>query len=299
MKRPDQIVLQTWHGPPFKRIGFDSQRIEESFGRNYRERLRQETSSWDYLISPSPAASPIMRSAFRFGGHLLETGSPRTDIFLRPDREAIAASVRHRLGVPQEKKVVLYAPTFRDDQQYGRRRRREYKFEMQLDLELAREALGQDHVLLVRRHTRVVDNVISADGDFVRDVSLYPDVNELLLASDVLITDYSSLIFDYANTGRPMVFFTYDLEDYRDRLRGFYFDVERVPGPLLRTSEEVVAAVRDSIAVRQKYASRYDDFVRDFCAFDDGRHPPAWLTQSSSADPQFGVTNPRLAVSGA
>jgi CDP-glycerol glycerophosphotransferase len=162
---------------------------------------------------------------------------------------------------------VLYAPTMRDDHRYGGNR---FTLDLRLDLEKARAELGDDHVLLVRRHAKVVDTVTTADGDFARDVSLWPDVNELLLATDVLVTDYSSLMFDFANTGRPMLFFTYDLEDYRDRLRGFYFDIERVPGPLLMTSDAVISGIRDAASLRQAHDETYRAFVADFCTWDDG-----------------------------
>jgi CDP-glycerol glycerophosphotransferase len=237
---PEQVVVQTWHGAPFKRIALDNQRGEAFSSRDYIRMLRRETARWDYLLSPNPTSTPILRQAFAYAGEMLETGYPRTDVFHSPDREALAARVRDRLSLPEGKKVVLYAPTMRDDRNYGGNR---FSLDLRLDLDTAREALGDDHVLLVRRHAKVVDTVAAADGDFARDVSLWPDVNELLLATDVLVTDYSSLVFDFSNTGRPMLFFTYDLEDYRDRLRGFYFDPSRMPGPHLVTSAEVVAAV--------------------------------------------------------
>jgi CDP-glycerol glycerophosphotransferase len=141
---------------------------------------------------------------------------------------------------------------------------------MRLDLTAARRALGEDHVLLVRRHAKVVDNVPGVDGTFAKDVSSWPDVNELLLATDVLVTDYSSLMFDFANTGRPVLFFTYDLADYRDRLRGFYFDTDRLPGPHLQTSDQVVAAIRDVDRLHAEHAAAYSAFRADFTAWDDG-----------------------------
>jgi CDP-glycerol glycerophosphotransferase len=264
---PDQVVLQTWHGPPFKRIGFDNDRMLRTARRDYAERLAFDVAHWNYLISPSPAATPVLRSAFRYDGTVLETGYPRTDIFFRPDREQIAARLRARLGLPEGKKVVLYAPTFRDDQ---RVRGNRFSMQMNLDLRHAERALGDDHVLLVRRHVKMSDSLPAAGDGFVRDVSRWPEVNELLLITDVLITDYSSLMFDFANTGRPILFFTYDLEAYRDELRGFYFDFGIVPGPLLRTSPEVVEAVASADDVRAKYDGAYRAFQEKFCAFDDG-----------------------------
>ena len=169
----------------------------------------------------------------------------------------------------------MYAPTMRDDHNYGNNR---FRLDLQLDLAAARAALGDDHVMLLRRHAKVVDG-IAADGEFARDVSLWPDVNELLLVTDVLVTDYSSLLFDFACTGRPMLFFTYDLADYRDRLRGLYFDPAILPGPQLATSEEVVSAIRDAPALRQQLKGAYESFTSRFCAWDDGRAAGRFVDQ--------------------
>lgn len=269
LQTPDeQVVVQTWHGAPFKRIALDNQRGEEFSSRDYVEMLRRESSRWNYLLSPNPTSTPILRRAFGYEGEMLETGYPRTDVFHAADRDRVAAAVRDRLGIPAGHKVVLYAPTLRDDLNYGNNR---FSLDLRLDLDRAREALGDDHVLLIRRHAKVVDTVSAADGQFARDVSLWPDVNELLLATDVLVTDYSSLMFDFANTGRPMLFFTYDLADYRDRLRGFYFDASRMPGPQLASSDEVIAAIRDVDAFHGAHAGTYREFVEEFCVWDDGK----------------------------
>ncbi|WP_309233945.1 CDP-glycerol glycerophosphotransferase family protein [Micromonospora sp. ATA51] len=164
---------------------------------------------------------------------------------------------------------MLYAPTWRDDEFHGMGR---YKLSLHLDLEDARRKLGDDHVLLIRRHPNVVDEIPNVGDGFVWDVSRYPDVADLLALADILITDYSSLMFDFANTGRPMLFFTYDLEHYRDRLRGFYFDFEaEAPGPLLATSAEVIDAVRFTQFEEYRYRERYGAFVRRFCDLDDGK----------------------------
>ncbi|GHC73258.1 hypothetical protein GCM10007079_07030 [Nocardiopsis terrae] len=267
-KQPGQKVVQTWHGSMLKRIGLDIEHVRFA-SRDYHDRLRRETGQWDYLVSPSPWATPILRRAFGFENEILETGYPRNDIFHRPGREALAERVRERLGLPEGKKVILYAPTWRDDKFYSAGK---YKLDLHLDLKRLYDALGDDHVLLFRRHPNIVDRVPNAGTDFVFDVSAYPEIQELFLVTDVLVTDYSSLMFDFANTGRPMLFFTYDLEEYRDSLRGFYFDFERTaPGPLLRTSDEVIDAVRDVDRVRKAHEDRYGAFVDQFCPLDDGK----------------------------
>ncbi|MFD6950593.1 CDP-glycerol glycerophosphotransferase [Nocardiopsis sp. TSRI0078] len=266
-RRPDQVVVQTWHGSMLKRIGFDVENIRGK-SRDYFDKLAWETRQWDYLVSPSPWATPILRSAFRFEGEILETGYPRNDIFFAPDRDAIAERTRRLLGLPEGKKVVLYAPTWRDDKYYTRGK---HKLDLHLDLQRMYDKLGDDHVLLVRRHPRVVDSVPVVGEGFVHDVSLYPEIMELFLITDVLVTDYSSMMFDFANTGRPMLFFTYDLEGYRDNLRGFYFDFEETaPGPLLTGSDEVVEALLDIDEVAARSGAAYRAFVERFCPLDDG-----------------------------
>ena len=266
-RHPEQTVVQTWHGSMLKRIGFDVENIRGK-SRDYFDKLAWETRQWDYLVSPSPWATPILRSAFRFEGEILETGYPRNDVFFAPDREVIAERTRARLGLPEGKKVVLYAPTWRDDKYYTRGK---HKLDLHLDLQRLYDELGKDHVLLVRRHPRVVDSVPIVGRDFVYDVSLYPEIMELFLITDVLITDYSSMMFDFANTGRPMLFFTYDLEGYRDNLRGFYFDFEETaPGPLLMESDQVIEALRGIDDVERDSAKAYRAFVEQFCPLDDG-----------------------------
>nr|WP_221308395.1 CDP-glycerol glycerophosphotransferase family protein [Nocardiopsis mwathae] len=266
-RRPDQVVVQTWHGSMLKRIGFDIENIRGK-SRDYHEKLAWETEQWDYLVSPSPWATPILRRAFRFDGEILETGYPRNDIFFSAERDAIAERTRRRLGLPADKKVVLYAPTWRDDKYYTRGK---HKLDLHLDLRRMYEKLGDDHVLLVRRHPRVVDSVPIVGEDFVYDVSLYPEIMELFLITDVLVTDYSSMMFDFANTGRPMLFFTYDIEGYRDNLRGFYFDFEETaPGPLLVESDDVIASLLDIDEVADDYSGKYRDFTEKFCPLDDG-----------------------------
>jgi CDP-glycerol glycerophosphotransferase len=265
-RREGQVVVQTWHGTPLKRIGHDISDVRFA-DPGYLEKLAVETPSWSVLLSPNRFSTPIMRRAFQYQGEILESGYPRNDV-LCVGRDEVAAGVRAGLGLPDGKRVVLYAPTWRDDEYYGPGR---YKLSLNLDLDRAAELLGEDHVLLVRSHPNVADEIPQAGGGFVWDVSTYPDMADLLAATDILVTDYSSVMFDFANTGRPMLFFTYDLEHYRDRLRGFYFDFEaEAPGPLLATSDEIIEAIRDVDAVAARYQDTYQAFAARACDLDDG-----------------------------
>ncbi|GHF48955.1 hypothetical protein GCM10018790_28360 [Kitasatospora xanthocidica] len=270
-RRPGQVVVQTWHGSLLKRIAHDVPNPWLA-DRGYLEALDRETPQWSLLLSPSPFATPILRRAFRYRGEVLESGYPRNDVLARPDGRT-AAAVRRRLGIPAGKRIVLYAPTWREDQQRGDGDG--FRLDLRLDLDHARRLLGADHVLLVRPHAHVREPLTGAGDGFVYDCGDYPDPQELLLVADVLVTDYSSIMFDFAITGRPVYFFTYDLEHYRDTLRGFYFDFESdAPGPLVPTSAELLGALREladgGARLPSGYAARYRRFRAEHCALDDG-----------------------------
>jgi len=266
-RRDDQICVQTWHGTPLKRLGLDVSEMRQTV-RAFQRRWDQQVRNWQYVVSPNRFATPILQRAYEIKGAMLETGYPRVDVLAGAGRDEAGRRLRAQLGLPEGKRVVLYMPTYRD---FARDRRGRYRLEPALDIERLRAAVGEDTVVLFRKHHYVIDPVpVTADG-FVRDVSSYPDGTELLLAADVLVTDYSSTIVDFANTGRPLLLFTYDLDDYRDQIRGFYLDFEgRVPGPLLRTTDELGEALRGLDDVVSAYADRYARFRADFCELDDG-----------------------------
>ncbi|MFC4620433.1 CDP-glycerol glycerophosphotransferase family protein [Camelliibacillus cellulosilyticus] len=268
-KRKQTTYIQTWHGTPLKKMLFD---IEEVQGRDerYLEHVYNATKTWDYLISPSAYASDAFRSAFRYMGEILETGYPRNDIFYRPEKETIEMQVRNRLNLPSDKKIILYAPTFRDNQT---KKKNKFVFDIKFDFEKMKQALGDDFILLLRMHVVISNNIVIPEEyrEFIKNVSKYPDIQELYLISDLLITDYSSVMFDFANSRRPILFYTYDLEEYRDDLRGFYMDFEQeAPGPLLQTTEEVIEAIQRIDDIKKDYQKRYDAFYQKYCGLEDG-----------------------------
>lgn len=261
--------LQTWHGTPLKRMQHDIDGIADR-DPEYLEKVTRMTGYWDALVSPSPYATACFRSAFRFDGEVVEQGYPRNDLFHAPGAEERARRVRQRLRIPDGRKVVLYAPTFRDDVKRGN----SFLADLRLDLDLLQQRLGDDVMVLLRFHSIVKGRpkLRAEQLDFVRDVTLFPDTQDLLLVTDVLMTDYSSIMFDFAALDRPMVFFTYDLDHYAGSLRGFYLDFADVaPGPLVRTSEEVADALADVDALRERYAAQRTAFVERFAPLDDGR----------------------------
>ncbi len=268
IKRENTVFLQTWHGTPLKKLVFDIDEIV-SASPKYKQQFYKQSRAWDYLIAPNEFSSTTFRRCFAYDNRILETGYPRNDILHAPNREELAIGIRNKLGIPLDKKTVLYAPTWRDDEFYGKG---QYKFELHLNLERMKEQLGGEYLVLLRTHYFIADSIdVSALKGFVYNMSRYDDISELYLISDILITDYSSVFFDYANLRRPMLFFTYDLEKYRDMLRGFYFDIEKeVPGPLLYTTDDVIEAIHGMKAVNCEYRQRYDEFYHRFCDWEDG-----------------------------
>jgi CDP-glycerol glycerophosphotransferase len=262
-KRPGATFVQTWHGTPLKRIAFDMPPDGTRHTRRYLDHLAREVSQWDVLLSPNRFSSEVLRRAFRYEGPVLETGYPRNDVLVGAEADAGRKRMRRQLELPPEAFVVLYTPTFR----------RLGDFQLELDVRALAEELGPDAYVLVRGHHLVAREVGGLRHPRVLDVTAQPeDVRDLYLAADALVTDYSSAMFDFAVTGKPMVFFTYDLEHYRDELRGFCFDFEgEAPGPLVRTSAAVAARLADPAALELEFAGAYEAFRSRFCHLDDGR----------------------------
>ncbi|KUL49607.1 bifunctional glycosyltransferase/CDP-glycerol:glycerophosphate glycerophosphotransferase [Streptomyces sp. NRRL S-1521] len=267
-RREGQTVVQTWNGAPLKRIGIDlTDTLYADHG--HLDALPRLSRQWDVLVSPNRFSTPHLGRALAYDGEVLEAGSPRNDVLFGDDRGKVADRVRRELGILPDKRVVLYAPTYRDHLAYRPGR---FRYEPALDFGAAESALGDDHVLLVRKHPLTTGRLPGARRPFVRDVSAHPRAAELLLIADVLVTDYSSLMFDFAHTGRPMLFHAYDLEHYRDTVRGFYLDFETTaPGPLLTSTGEVVEALCDLESIADRHAEAYAAFREAYCDLDDGR----------------------------
>lgn len=255
--------VQTWHGTPLKKIGIDIEDVQMrgTDTEKYRKEFIEEASQWDYLISPNPYSTKIFKQAFQFKGEMIESGYPRNDYLMKAEN---VSALKEKYNIPLNKKVILYAPTWRDHlvNEHG-----QYQFELELDLQKMRQQLGEEYIVLLRLHYLVASKLdISSFEGFAYDFSQLEDIRELYVMADVLITDYSSVFFDYANLKRPMIFYVYDIEDYRDKLRGFYVDFEKMaPGPLVKTTEEVIQAIRqiNEMAVPE-------EFYEEFCAWEDG-----------------------------
>ncbi|WP_062353962.1 CDP-glycerol glycerophosphotransferase family protein [Bacillus kwashiorkori] len=272
-KSSETIYLQTWHGTPLKRLGIDIEEVHMP-GTNtikYKQNFVKEASKWDYLISPNRYSSEIFRRAFHFQKEMLETGYPRNDILYSPDKRVLMEQLKEKLGLPTNKKIILYAPTWRDNHFY---KKGAYRFDLELDLQQMRRELGNDYIILLRMHYLVAENLnLTPYKGFAYDFSNYDDIRDLYLLADLLITDYSSVFFDYANLKRPMIFFVYDLEEYRDSLRGFYFDfANEAPGPLVKTTIEVIQTIKkqEEEGFDRTTSEKVTKFYQKFCSLEDG-----------------------------
>ncbi|MCF6138777.1 CDP-glycerol glycerophosphotransferase family protein [Pseudalkalibacillus berkeleyi] len=270
-KPKNTVYLQTWHGTPLKRLAADMEEVHMP-GTNtqkYKKNFHKESRNWDYLISPNGYSTEIFRRAFNFEKEMIESGYPRNDILHNHDNEENIRKLKSKMGIPIEKKVILYAPTWRDDQFYGKGR---YKFDLALDLNKLRDELGEEYVIILRMHYLVAENFdLSPYEGFAFDFSLHGDISELYLISDLLITDYSSVFFDFGNLKRPMIFYVYDIENYRDKLRGFYFDFEQeAPGPLVKTTDEVIDRIREDSQINIAEDKRFKQFHEKFCYLESG-----------------------------
>ena len=192
---------------------------------------------------------------------LLEMGYPRNDDLVKfSDMDCEKA--RQELRIPKGKKVILYAPTWRENQHLPGEG---YQFQLPVDFKRWREVLGEEYVVLFRAHYFISNSFdFEAFQGFVYDVSQMDDINPLYLAADVLITDYSSVFFDYANLRRPILFFMYDYEQYKHEMRDFYFDIHMLPGPVLMNQEEVLKTLKNLPDMVDKYEKKYAEFNNVF-----------------------------------
>lgn len=262
-KRPQTTYIQTWHGSALKRMGFDEPEWKLKFRRGQEEQQRTLDRFDHFLIRTEHDVRTLAR-AFRLKEKtLLRVGYPRNDALVRARHATERPPLAAELGIPEDRKVLLYAPTFR-----GRGKGR---FELPFDVERFADTFGDRYVLLVRAH--YLHHVVlppSVRGRVI-DVSTHHDVTPLLALADGLITDYSSVMFDYVLLDRPMFFFAYDYEEYVYEGRGTYFDLlERAPGPVVRTEDELLAVVGSLEKQVVKYAAARERFVADFGEYDKG-----------------------------
>lgn len=267
-KKNGMVYLNTWHGTPLKKLGFDIEcegPEKQAFGSLYKESL-----TWDYMTVDNDYGEEKLVGAFRFKGHVIKKGYPINDIYYDEERKnRVTSRLKEAYPIIGSKKVILYAPTWRDLQgDYTRG----YDFALPFDLEKLYKELSDDYVILVKLHHLIADhlNIDERYKDFILNVSNEEDVMELLCVTDLLITDYSSVFYDYASARKPILFYMYDLEEYLNETRGTYVPVDTLPGPIIKTDDELVKSIKDAESDHYSYRKRLEEFCDDFAMYCHG-----------------------------
>ncbi len=273
MTNPKTVFLQTWHGTPLKRLGLDQDEVymPNTTTERYKANMIRSSSQWNFMLSQNHFSTERFCSAFALKeDQIWELGYPRNDILSlsQEQKSAIISKVCSTLHIPAGKRIIMYAPTFRDNDTLNAK----YNHTFPFDLNDFADSLGEDTILILRLHY-LVSLTVGKDirSKNIVDASNYPDISELYLTADMLITDYSSVMFDYAITGKPMAFYMYDLSNYRDTLRGFYFDLSELPGPMTQDYAQMLQYAKQPESFQTKYADKYRQFQEKFNYLDDGK----------------------------
>ena len=273
--KKDQTYVQCWHGTPLKRLGYDlikSNNVMNTIDE-IREKYRTDAQRFKYFISPSEFATKKFISAWDLKtvgkeSAIIEEGYPRNDRLINTELDVIN-ELKRKLGINNigNKKVILYAPTWRDNQHTSGVG---YVYKSNVDFDYLQKELADEYIIFFRAHYLAANTFdFEKYEGFIYNVSEYDDVNDLYLVSDILITDYSSIIFDYANLKKPIIFYMYDLEEYRDDLRGFYIDLSELPGNIVRTEKQLVETLRD--LDERAFEEKYKKFNAKYNYLDDGQ----------------------------
>ncbi len=274
--REDQVFVQCWHGTPLKRLGFDIEVKGENAKMNndtLKQKYLEDAKKFKYLISPSKACSEKLSSAFNLKSLnkencIIEQGYPRND-YLINYKENDVKKIKKELSIPKNKKVILYAPTWRENQY---KTGKGYTYDLGINFDTLQKELNNEYVLLFRAHYFISNSFdFGKYKDFIIDVSDYEDINDLYIVSDILISDYSSVFFDYANLKRPILFYMYDFDEYKNNMRDFYFDLKILPGPIVKTEKDLIREINNINNYNNTYKVKYDSFNAKFNYLDDGK----------------------------
>ena len=272
LKNPQQRYLQTWHGTPLKKVGLDAPK--HTISKSYREVMRRESSEWDGLLVQNDFSEKILRGAFDFRGDIICQGYPRNDSLRSPDSKFVREKTRQLLGVRNDETLILYAPTWRDTQ---RDRDNNVIHSDTLSIEGLVHRLNGRTKLITRSHHNIVSGRRHSRSKFIIDVSDYPDINDLLLAADILISDYSSIMFDFSILEKPMMLYSPDLDVYRDIVRGFYTDYGELAGVMYCATEDELRDKLDQLVSHGESGQLNNDVLatvrvikQRFAPLDDG-----------------------------
>ena len=273
VKRSGQLYMQTWHGFALKRIEADA---EDVLDAHYVALAKQDSAMCDLIVSGSGFMTNIFRNSFWYDGEVAQWGSPRNDIFFG-DTSALQKKVRDALGLPQDQKILLYAPTFRADGSAAA-----YGLDAERALQDCERRFGGSWSALIRLHPNVEKlskGLFPYDGSRILDATRYPDMQELLVAADLLITDYSSSMFDYALQGKPCIRYASDVRDY-EKDRNFYFPLNSIPFPMAENNDALSSIIVSYS--KDEYDRGWQAFMQEHEFCEDGHASvrcAAWILQ--------------------
>ena len=265
-KRMGQFYVQTWHGTPLKKIG--NHTPIANLSASYRRLMKREATYWDLLLAQNTFAGHTLPEAFGYCGTTLTTGYPRNDSMLEKQAPDRRSRIRNTLGIMDGAFVILYTPTWRDNI-----RTSQNKFDVVdfLNFEEINDVFGSDVTVMSRGHHNVAAQRRTAERSTYIDVTTFPEIADLYLAADLMITDYSSSMFDFCVTKKPIIFLAPDIDEYQNQTRGFYFDFQsEAPGPIVSTTAEVIDLMKSLELMAEEYKEKYSAFVKRYAELDDG-----------------------------
>lgn len=263
-KRPEQKYLMLWHGGvALKKIEMDA---EDKLGYSYVRKAKIDSRVCDLMISGCRFQTRLLKESFWYSGEILEKGIPRCDIFFDTGRhQEMNGRIRSHFSIPAENKIILYAPTFRADRSIE-----PYRINWDKVIPELRKAMNQEGItVLVRLHPNLLDKADTSSlvcYENVIDATRYHDMQELLCISDMLITDYSSSMFDISMLNRPCLLYATDKEKYD---RGYYFRFDELPFPLAQNEEELIDTIK--VFNQEKYDRNLKKFFdKEIGLFENG-----------------------------
>lgn len=289
-----QIYIETWHGTPLKRLGCDIETDSDprQTRKHMHKRYRAKGRKVSYFPSPSDYYTEKLSSAFGMDGQadsFLPVGYPRNDRLFHFSESEIL-SLKEKYQIPPDKYVILYTPTWRDslvDEQGAFCLRNGINFSELL------QDLGDQYVILFRAHHQISATLTLPESKQLIDVSNVEDITDLYLVSDMMVTDYSSTMFDFANLHRPMIFHMYDREDYQENIRGFYLSPDELPGPITTTTEELAQSIQQ-LSKTFVYDSAYQKFNSRYNQYEDGSAAKKVIRDCITREPHHKGVNERF-----
>ena len=267
--KKDQIYINTWHGKPMKKIGcnIEHSALPKKKLESTQKGFKRNGQMYTYLFSAAPFFTEKMATAYgldKDSKKVIEVGYPRNDFLFKYTKKDVE-NIKNKLGIDKDKKVIFYAPTWRnyeyDSNKYS------YAYQNHLDFDKLLKKLGKDYVILFKAHNQEENSADVSNYKGVIDVSKIDDINELYIISDLMISDYSGAIFDYANLRRPMVYYMWDKDEYTDVSQGVDFDFDELPGEIVIEEDKLADSIKRSLK-NFKYDAKYKKFNQKYNCLD-------------------------------